>query len=183
MKGDTCVLVSKAPRPQNVPPPIELPPIRSNLSSDSTCLTGETGYWFENQSSSTLLIQTSASHVKRPTWWIKLVKWVKNTILCKCVFIVTFYSWNWKEGIGISLLIHAIVSISIVTLNSTWRFGIHRSVGFTVCETQFWPGIPIIPTFSWSHQPFQSDKEYWHTSVKPAQAQDVGQSQQYLPWQ
>lgn len=34
---DTFVLVSKAPRPQKVPPPIELPPIRSNLSSDSTC--------------------------------------------------------------------------------------------------------------------------------------------------
>lgn len=34
---NTLVLVSKAPRPQNVPPPIELPPIRSNLSSDSTC--------------------------------------------------------------------------------------------------------------------------------------------------
>lgn len=33
----TLVLVSKAPRPQNVPPPMELPPIRSNLSSDSTC--------------------------------------------------------------------------------------------------------------------------------------------------
>lgn len=28
--------MSKAPRPQKVPPPIELPPIRSNLSSDST---------------------------------------------------------------------------------------------------------------------------------------------------
>lgn len=28
--------MSNAPRPQKVPPPIELPPIRSNLSSDST---------------------------------------------------------------------------------------------------------------------------------------------------
>lgn len=32
----TLVFVSKAPSPQKVPPPMELPPMRSNLSSDST---------------------------------------------------------------------------------------------------------------------------------------------------
>ena len=36
-RRDTFVLVSRAPSPQKVPPPMELPPTHSNLSSVSTC--------------------------------------------------------------------------------------------------------------------------------------------------
>lgn len=34
---NTFLFVSSDPNPQNVPPPVAVPPTRSNTSSDSTC--------------------------------------------------------------------------------------------------------------------------------------------------
>lgn len=91
---NTFVFVSKAPRPQNVPPPIELPPILSKLSSDSTCWE-----WEQNQNPAFVKQRTTRTYCNCSLSCMTLKLGGMST--AEITLVTRFYQRQWAGTDGL----------------------------------------------------------------------------------